>query len=328
MNTDWIDSLEPAQVVPQDANPHIVTMGSFDGVHRGHQFLIGQVVDRATSLGMTSLVLTFDPLPAQVLRPESAPSMLTSIQERLDIMADLSVEKVAVLKFSHTVAAIPPKAFLLGLTSRYSVAEVWAGGDFAFGHDRKGTIDFLAKSTSELGFGLHVVPRKNLDGATLSSSHVRKLLEEGHVREARVLLGYYPRLTGMVERGAGRGKQLGFPTANLRIPTGHVVPQSGIYAGFGWVGGRRLTAAISIGNNPTFGVNPLSVEAFLLDFDEELVGERMRLDFVDRLRPEKYFESVDELVAQMRMDVEHVRELIEVELSESRRAASGVSHPS
>jgi riboflavin kinase/FMN adenylyltransferase len=276
------------------------------------------MIEAARPRGMDSLVVTFEPLPAEVLHPDGAPSRLTDIEERIDLLAELEVDRTAVLRFSHEMSRLEAGDFLSALRRRYAIREMWAGEDFAFGHNREGDIAFLRRAGREGGFGVHVIDRlgavsgggQALDGPRLSSSSIRRLLVEGDIRGAATLLGHHPTVSGRVVRGAGRGRQLGFPTANVGHPAGKLIPKVGIYAGFARLQERRLQAAVSIGHDPTFGDNPLTVEAYILDFDEDIYDQRISVEIVERLRDEQAFASVDELVRQIERDVVNTREVL------------------
>ncbi len=309
MITEWSDFSDDVGG-RENSQPSVLTIGSFDGVHRGHQYLIRQIVERARTLGITSVVVTFDPLPAEVLVPEKAPKRLTDIDERLGLLQDLGIDRCVVLRFSSKVAQMEAGDFLERAVSTYGVREIWVGNDFAFGHNRQGNVSFLARSTTDLDYGLHVVTRQSLGSDIISSTRIRALVAEGEVKRAAELLGHPALVSGPVVAGAGRGKDLGYPTANLSVGANHLVPATGIYAGFALLGGRKIPAAISVGYNPTFGDNPLSVEAFLLDFDRELRGERITLEFVGRLRSEQRFDSVNALIEQMNRDVVEARQIL------------------
>lgn len=309
VNVDRIESLAEVgnSTLPDQ---FVATIGAFDGVHRGHGYLISEMVKRARDIHSHSLVVTFDPLPIEVLRPQTPPSRLTEIEERLRLLADLGVERTCVLEFSKELSLLPPERFVARLLDRYHVSEFWSGADFAFGHNREGNVGFLRSLGREMEFSVHAIDRKDFDGMQLASSTIRGLVADGSTREASVLLGHYPSVTGVVVHGAARGRDLGFPTANLEVAPHTLVPKTGIYAGFARLKGERLAAAISVGYNPTFGANPLSVEAYLLDFDRELFGTRVTLEFVERLRDEKYFGDVTDLVDQMTVDVATVRQVV------------------
>lgn len=309
MITEWSDFLGEAASRKRFLQS-IMTIGSFDGVHQGHKYLIGQVVERAQNLGVESVVVTFDPLPAEVIMPGRAPKKLTDIHERIDLLEKLGADHCVVLQFSEEVARLQAHEFLRRAISTYGVRELWVGADFAFGHKRQGDVGFLVRSTNDLGFDLHVVARQALNGLPVSSTEIRSLVGEGKVDRAATLLGHPPVVSGTVIAGAGRGKDLGYPTANLHVDANHLVPASGIYAGFAVLGSERIPAAISIGYNPTFGTNPLSIEAFLLDFSRDLRGDRVTLEFVHRLRSEESFDTVEDLVAQMDRDVARARRIL------------------
>jgi len=338
-------------------------IGSFDGVHRGHQYLLGLLLDSArtattvlepaiplpdlTPFGaasepdplrdaevashalstrnsqpqpLNSLVVTFDPLPFEVLHPEAPPSRLTDIDERIDLLAGLGIDRVCVVEFNRELAAIPPTRFLELLTARYDIRELWCGEDFAFGHNRAGTAEFLLSHAAEYGFSVEVTPRIDVSGARVGSRDIRRLVAVGQLEAAGELLGHPPTVSGPVIAGAQRGRQLGFPTANLLVPPYKLIPQTGIYAGYARLETRRYLVATSVGHNPTFGLHPLSVEGFILDFDREILGSHVTFEFAHRIRDELKFDSVDALVAQMAADVEVTRTLLD-----SRRSMG--SHP-
>ncbi|HZT96129.1 MAG TPA: bifunctional riboflavin kinase/FAD synthetase [Chloroflexota bacterium] len=310
MKVEWLDGLDSG---PEDNSRSVLSIGGFDGVHRGHQFLIGCAANEATEGALETVVMTFDPLPALLLAPGSGVKALTDIEERLALLAALPVDTCAVLRFRDEIAHVEAEDFLRSIVSRFNVASLWAGADFGFGHRRSGNVDLLRRLQSDLRYQLHVVPRQTFADQQLSSSHIRQLVEAGEIVEGNRLLGHCFTVSGTIVRGAGRGRELGFPTANLEVEPHHVVPATGIYAGHATLGSSRHGAAISVGYNPTFGRNPLSVEAYLLDFDEDIYDRRLQLDFEDRVRDELTFGSIKDLVQQMGRDVERVRELLQVE---------------
>jgi riboflavin kinase / FMN adenylyltransferase len=288
--------------------PAILTIGAFDGVHRGHQYLIRQVVDRARRLEYESVVITFDPRPQVVLRPGS--TQLSGPGEKARIIAALGPDRLVILPFTAETAKITAGNFLVSMLEHVNLSEVWVGADFAFGHRREGNVDFLIRSGQRSGFGVHIVARQSLGNREISSTIIRDLVGNGDVAAAAVLLGHYPRVTGTVVTGAGRGADMGFPTANVRPPETQFLPGTGIYAGRLLVGERSLPAAISVGYNVQFNGQQISVEAYALDFDGDLRGCEVSLDFIERIRDEARFESVDALLAQMRRDVDQVREVL------------------
>lgn len=289
--------------------PVVLSIGAFDGVHRGHQYLIRQVVTRARAIDAASTVVTFDPRPQVVLQPGE--DQLTDGTAKERIVAALGVDTLVVMPFSRDTAQIPAGQFLVHMLDHVNLAEIWLGADFAFGYKRGGNVDFLIRAGQHSGFAVHVVPRQGLAGGTVSSTRIRELVGEGKVEEAAILLGHYASLRGHVVRGAGRGLDLGFPTANIDPVKFQLVPATGIYAGYLRLDDRRLPAAISVGYNPVFGGDHLVVEAYILDFEGDLREQAVALDFVARLRDEQNFSSVDALVAQMHRDVANARLMLE-----------------
>lgn len=289
--------------------PTILTIGAFDGVHRGHQYLIRSTVERARALNFQSIVLTFDPRPQVTLRPGS--KQLTDGIDKARIIAALGPSVLAVLPFTHETSEIPAGQFLGRILDHVNLGEIWVGADFAFGHKREGNVDFLIRNGQSSGFGVHIVARQKLQGGDLSSTRIRGLLEEGDVAGASVLLGHFPGFHGTVESGFGRGKEMGFPTANVAIADTQLLPATGIYAGFLTLDVEQLPAAVSVGTNPTFGGDQVVVEAYVLDFDGDLRGRDVSLHLVERVRAERRFDSVDALVKEMHQDVERVRTILD-----------------
>src|SRR5438270_4117327 len=295
-----------------------VTIGAYDGVHLGHRAVIEEVRRRASTLGCPTAVVTFDRHPAAVVRPESAPKLLTDTDQKLELLAAAGVDYTLVLHFdedrSHETASDFVNEVLVGcLRARLVVV----GEDFHFGRNRGGNVELLRRMGPNVGFeveGLTLVPVPGFEGP-VSSTAIRRALEAGDVVTANRLLGRPHEVRGVVEKGDGRGgKVLGFPTANVAVPAEIQLPADGIYAG--WYerpDASTQAAAISIGRRPTFYPDggPLMLEAYLLDFDGDLYGERTRVRFVSRLRGEERFESTDELVDQMNKDVEAARAALE-----------------
>jgi riboflavin kinase/FMN adenylyltransferase len=294
-----------------------VAIGNFDGVHRGHQTLIATARRLADTAAGDVVVLTFDPHPARLFAPALAPPLILSLERRAELLGEAGADVVVVEPFTREFASIEADAFasdVLGADLR--AAHVVVGYDFSFGKGRRGDTALLEALGGRLGFGVSIVRRISVHGLTCSSTKVREFVLEGRVEGAEVLLGRPFELTGVVTRGAGRGREIGFPTANLR-PEADLVPKPGIYAARARVLGNAgekakqlWAAALSIGTNPTFvrdGI--LSIEAHLLDFDGDLYDQRVRVEFVQRLRDEHRFASVDDLVTQIRADVAKTREL-------------------
>ncbi len=288
--------------------PTVLTIGDIDGVHRGHQFLMRQVVNRARAIDAVSMILTFDPRPQVILRPNNL--QLTDGLSKERIISALGADTLIVMPFSQETTQIPAGQFLVSILDHVNLSEIWLGADFAFGHKRGGDVDFLIRAGQHSGFAVHVVARQTLAGGAVSSTRARELVAEGEVAEAAVLLGHYPSVRGQVVRGAGRGKDLGFPTANVDPVRYQLVPRTGVYAGYLRTDGISYPAAISVGYNVVFGGQDIVVEAYVLDFDGDLRGAEVALDFVIRLRGEQNFEQVEDLVAQMHRDVAEVRAIL------------------
>ena len=299
-----------------------VTIGAYDGVHLGHRALLAELRARAEADGLATVVVTFDRHPASVVRPESAPLLLCDLDQKLELLASAGVDRTVVVRFDRERADESDEEFVTrelvgGLDARLVVV----GEDFHFGHGRKGNVALLTEMGAVAGFEVDGVALASAgaddgDGApAVSSTRVRTLVSAGQVEEAALLLGRPHQVRGPVVTGDRRGgAELGYPTANIAVPTEICLPAPGIYAG--WYerpDGTRHRAAVSVGRRPTFygADGELLVEAYLLDFDGDLYGEAARLSFLHRLRDELAFDSVDALVAQMGRDVERTRELID-----------------
>ncbi len=303
-----VDELEcfPAQRVPV-----VIALGTFDGVHLGHQALIRQALERAREIGGRCVVQTFDPHPLQVIARPAEPFLLTAIDERVQLLAALGVDLAVIVLFDEALRQVPAEAWTELLVQRTRLKEALCGPNYTFGRDRAGDAGALVRAGRRHGFTVHIVQPVKIDGTIVSSTVIRKLLREGGVREAARLLGRWYGIHGEVVRGDRRGAALGFPTANLLPSASKLTPATGIYAAFARTPAGVHRAAVSIGTRPTFGPGRLTVEAHLLDASEELYGAEIELYFVDRLRDERRFDSVDDLVRQMREDVEQSRRLLQ-----------------
>jgi riboflavin kinase/FMN adenylyltransferase len=301
----------------------VLTIGAFDGVHRGHQVLIKGVVDRAHATGRLAVLITFHPHPAVVLAPERAPRYLTTPGEKVALLEGLGMDLVVLLPFSRQVAATPARDFLAAVSRHLRLAELWVGADFALGRGREGDVAHLQELGQELGYGLHVVEPVTGAGEVISSSHIRALLREGRVEEAAKLLGRYPSLSGEVVMGAQRGRGLGFPTANLEVRPERAVPADGVYAVFAVLGRERYPAVSNVGVRPSFDNGHRIVETHLFDFEQDIYGCDLVVEFVARLRAERRFEDVADLVAQIERDSAAARRV----LSSKQRATSGSGSP-
>jgi riboflavin kinase / FMN adenylyltransferase len=287
-----------------------VTIGAYDGVHLGHRALLGDLSRRAAAAGLSTVVVTFDRHPAAVVRPESAPKQLTTLEQKLELLAACGVDRTVVLPFDAARAEESAEDFVREvLVDELKARLVVVGEDFHFGHGRRGNVALLRQLGAEHGFEVVGVGLTGDDTEPVSSTRIRGLLARGDVEEAARLLGRPHEVRGPVVRGDGRGgPELGFPTANLAVPEDIAVPADAVYAGhFERADGSVHQAAISVGRRPTFyepGTGEVLVEAYLLHFDGDLYGEPSRVSFAHRLRDEQRFESVEDLIAQMRADVE------------------------
>lgn len=295
---------------PQHPAPGAMALGTFDGVHRGHQVLLGEAVRRAGGRGARSAAVTFDPHPLQVIAPPPEPFLLTTLDERLELFAALGLSATYVIHFDEAFRRLSGEEWVDLLHTRVGMSEVVCGADYTFGRDRGGTVERLRALAAGLGFGVHIAPQVHVAGTLVSSTLIRRLLRMGDVQEAARFLGRWYALEGMVQRGDARGQSLGFPTANLGIMEEKLIPGPGIYAAFARTDERIHQAAVSVGTRPTFGPGALTVEAYLLDFTGDLYGQTMRLRFVRRLREEIAFTSEAALVRQIEEDVAETRRVL------------------
>jgi len=289
-----------------------VTIGSFDGVHRGHQALINSMVGDAHAHNEPAVVVTFYPHPVVVLRSIDTPYYLTSPEERSDLFAREGVDYTITLRFDRQLAALSAFDFMKILSDHLGVRQLWVGLDFALGRNRQGDVPTLKEIGKQLGYSVHSISPIDFSGEVISSSRIRQMLALGNVEEVQRLLGRWYSLSGPVIHGDGRGKNLGIPTANLEVPQERILPAFGIYATWTWLGENRLPSVTNIGIRPTFeniSERP-QIESHLLDFDKDLYGSSIRLEFVEYLRPEARFESIPALIEQMYVDIQRTREVL------------------
>jgi len=289
----------------------VLTIGVFDGVHRGHQQIIGAAVARARAAGLPSVVLTFDPHPAEVVRPGSHPPVLTGLRRKAELLADLGVDVLCVQPFTVEFSRLPAEEFGSEvLVEHLHAAAVVVGENFRFGHRAAGDVALLRALGARFGFAAEAVPLVRGADTAYSSTYIRSCVAAGDVVGAAAALGREHRVEGVVVRGDLRGRTLGFPTANLQTPPHTAVPADGVYAGWLVRGGQRLPAAVSVGTNPTFEGGERRVEAYVLDFTGDLYGEHVGVDFVARLRGMVRFAEVAELQAAMARDVAETGRLL------------------
>jgi riboflavin kinase / FMN adenylyltransferase len=292
-----------------DVRDSVVTVGFFDGVHRGHRAIMDHVTTAASAQALRSVVLTFDSHPREVLSDGASPvALLTTIDEKLALLRELNVDLALVIHFDHGLAQLSPADFVqIILKGRIGMRKIVVGFNHGFGKQRMGDRETLIAMSKSLGFSVDVVNPSRLGDTIVSSSYLRELIADGQVARAAEGLGRWYAVNGTVIHGEGRGRRLGFPTANLgMICPGKLSPKDGIYAGLARLGDETFPAAISMGNNPTFAEGKHSVEAHLIGFDRDIYGEQLELEFVERIRSEKKFSSVDELIAQIADDVRTV----------------------
>jgi riboflavin kinase/FMN adenylyltransferase len=296
------------EAAPSGWGRSAITIGVFDGVHRGHQEIIGHTVKRARDLGVQSVVVTFDPHPAEVVRPGSHPAVLTEPARKAELIEALGADVLCVIPFTPEFSRLPAEQFVHDvLVEHLHAALVVVGENFRFGHKAAGDEALLARLGRTFGFGVEGAPLVASNGTVFSSTYIRACVDAGDVAAAAFALGRPHRVEGVVVRGDQRGRELGFPTANLLCGPHAAIPADGVYAA--WLVRRRerVMAAVSIGTNPTFSGRERRVEAYALDFDGDLYGERLSLDFVAHLREMRTYEGIEPLVAQIHQDVADTR---------------------
>jgi riboflavin kinase / FMN adenylyltransferase len=289
----------------------VVTIGVFDGVHRGHQHIIGYTVNRATGLGLASVVLTFDPHPSEVVRPGSHPAVLTEPHRKAELIEALGVDVLCVVPFTPSFSRLSPEQFVHDVLVEHLHATVVVVGDnFRFGHRAAGDVPLLIQLGRTFGFAVEGADLVAAGGTVFSSTYIRSCVDAGDVAAAAAALGRPHRVEGVVVRGDQRGHDLGFPTANLLTSRYAAIPADGVYAAWLQVRDKTYAAAVSVGTNPTFAGREHRVEAYVLDFDGDLYGERVSLDFVARLREQRRYEGPEKLVEQIALDVAETRAVL------------------
>lgn len=289
----------------------VLTIGNFDGVHRGHLMLFDLVKKRAKAIHAESAVMTFEPHPIKVMKPGNGPPLITPTERKLKLISNAGLDTIICLPFTREFASVSAESFVKDiLLGEINVKELVVGYDYTFGNERKGNIDLLKQMGKELGFKVHVVEPVYFNNTPVSSTAVRNFILNGNLKEAKKLLGRNYQITGTVIKGAGRGRKIvGFSTANI-IPVNELIPGRGVYAVYVDVDGINYYGVCNIGFNPTFGNDKISIETHILDFDRDITGETIYINFIYHIRNERKFNSVDELTAQISRDIEKAKKLL------------------
>jgi riboflavin kinase/FMN adenylyltransferase len=289
----------------------VLTLGNFDGVHRGHQALLAKVCERAHAMAGTAIVFTFDPHPLKILAPEKCPLLITTTPQKMNLLARYGIAMTICVPFTHTFADQEPVTFVREiLHKRIGVKEVYVGYDFAFGKGRKGTPDLLRMMGATLGFHVEVFAPVHTEGTVVSSTRIRNLIQAGAIQEANQFLGRPYTLVGNVVPGFQQGRELGFPTANI-MPVNELIPGNGVYVTEVYRQGQCYPSITNIGVNPTFQRDHRRIEVHLLHFDHSLYGEQIELAFREKIRDERAFPSVAALVEQIKQDVQYTKEFFQ-----------------
>ncbi|MHB1355975.1 MAG: bifunctional riboflavin kinase/FAD synthetase [Anaerolineae bacterium] len=288
----------------------VLTIGTFDGVHRGHQYLIHQVLQRAQETSRLGAVLTFNPHPRAVLRPELPTAYLCTSQERIQRLRELGFDLVVVADFDANLAQMPASEFVCSLYDQLRMRELWVGQDFTLGRGREGGSAQLQALGSQMGYQMHIVAPLLQDGQPINSTRIRQLLSAGAVDVAARLLGRYYAFIGQVIPGRHVGRTLGIRTANIACDPERVIPANGVYAAWAEIEGTRHKAVVNIGIRPSFGPSERLLESHILDYEAELYGHEIKIEFVQYLRPELHFDQISELVGQVQRDIEQARTIL------------------
>jgi riboflavin kinase / FMN adenylyltransferase len=303
--------LKGTQAIPPALQGAFITIGNFDGVHRGHRHIFQTMLEEASREDRKTLLVTFTPHPKMVLHPERRPFyLLTTLEEKLHLLEDIGLDAVILIPFTTAYAETSAESFIVDfLWNKLHAKKIFIGHDYTFGYKKGGNKEVLAAYGKKLGFEVKVITAFSADGSVISSTNIRKAILEGNVKRAAFLLGRPYNVSGTVVAGKGRGRTLGFPTANVR-PTKELLPAQGIYAAFINVEGGTCQGVLNIGSNPTFGYNAISLEVHIMDFTGNLYGKSLEVLFIDRLREERKFPGPEELVVQMKKDVEQARSIL------------------
>jgi riboflavin kinase/FMN adenylyltransferase len=299
------------EAVPPGWGRCVVTVGVFDGVHRGHRQLIARAVERAHERGLPAVVVTFDPHPAELIRPGTHPARLSTLDRRAELVAEAGADVFCVIPFTEALSRMAPAGFAHEvLVDRLHAAVVVVGSNFTFGHRAEGDVGTLAELGRRFGFACEALDLVSDHDVTFSSTYIRSCIDAGAVRDAAHALGRWHRVDGVIVHGHKRGRDLGYPTANVASPPHTAIPADGVYAGWFRIGDRRLMGAVSVGTNPTFSGRVRTVEVYVLDVDENFYGHEVGVEFVERLRGQEHYDGIEALVAQLGRDVATCREIL------------------
>jgi riboflavin kinase/FMN adenylyltransferase len=289
-----------------------LALGNFDGVHRGHQSLIKGAVERKNESDGISAAFIFEPHPAQLLTPDRMPLLLSTPQRKAWLLENMGLDLLIYNRFTHDIASLSPEQFVRRfLLEQLHVKEVFVGFNFSFGFKGLGTPETLKQLGEQYNFAVHIIEPVTAEGELVSSSAIRQALEEGKISQAARMLGYDPILDGIVVEGEHRGRQLGFPTANVGVEINYNIPAKGVYVARAEINDKKYGAVVNIGSKPTFHEEyPVSVEAHLLDFAGDIYGQPISLSFIEKIRDEKRFAGLDELVAQIKKDAQTARDIL------------------
>lgn len=289
----------------------ILTIGNFDGIHVGHQALIKHIKQRATSFGIKCGMVTFDPHPVTVIRPDRAPLFLTTLDEKERLLDSLDLDLLALITFTRQTMKTRAADFLDYLVTGLRPRELWIGQDFALGYRREGTVEFIRHWAEPKGIAVRPIPLVKKEGQVVSSSRIRALIAEGHVEAASQLLGRSYHITGLVQEGHKRGRTIGFPTANIRPEANRAIPANGVYATRAVLAtGEQVDSVTNVGVRPTFDGQQRLIECHLFDWSGDLYDQKMAVHFVKRLREEKKFNGIEELLTQIQSDAQQARQLL------------------
>lgn len=293
--------------------PLFIALGNFDGVHLGHQKIINDLYEKAKKNNALAVAFIFDPHPAQVLAPSKAPKLLVNSHCKADLLRKMNLDLLIYHSFNLEISRWSPEEFVKEiLVDTLAAKEIYIGFNYNFGYKGEGDADLLKELGKQYGFSVNVIPPVMLEEQIISSSLVRQALQDGDIKLSRRMLGRHPYLEGKVISGESRGKKLGFPTANLYLDADLHIPGKGVYAAVAYSNGKKYKAVVNIGQKPTFhNEHPISLETHILNFDIDIYGETLRINFIEKIRDEKKFNSIDELIKEIKQDIITAEMIIE-----------------